>query len=99
MIQLYKVINCFKQEIERVTMTHCSDLPIAVIKSKCDSSRSRNVLSVAEDNISRWWGTLFQCSAKRGVNIAELEEFYCQRVPLQKKIKQLQTFLGINQVV
>ena len=64
-----------KSEIESVRKTHISELPVAVIKAKCDSSRSRKIQSETEKNISHWCRNVFCCSAKRGTNIAEIEEF------------------------
>ena len=84
-----------KTEIEQIRGTHISELPVAVIKSRCDTlssvttsssmrrsrhsnrSGSRKTLHDTRDdeNISRWCGTVFNCSAKQGTNIAEVDEY------------------------
>ncbi|XP_066914690.1 GTP-binding protein Di-Ras2-like [Clytia hemisphaerica] len=71
----FKEMVRLKDEIEEIHNVHLSELPIAVIKTKCDSTRSRTLPEMEVDDISHWCGTLFACSAKKGVNIAEIEEY------------------------
>lgn len=71
----YEEITRLKSEIEQVRHKHITELPVAVIKSKCDSRHRLKERNEFDEEISHWCGANFHCSGKTSYNISELEDY------------------------
>lgn len=71
----YDELLRLKAEIEQVRRKHITELPVAVIKTKCDSRHRLRERNELDEEISHWCGASFHCSGKTSFNISEIEDY------------------------
>lgn len=73
--ETFKKVLLYKKEISNVKDERISDLPVAVVRTKCDSLSDITRKQKEDEQAHRWCNSVFHCSAKNGLNITQLTDY------------------------